>query len=201
MTKFTRQDLYNCIITGLITGFVIWRVLDYLDIRSLPFSLAWFVILVPILWILGVNFGYWLGQWIPFFTRFGKFAAVGFTNGAVDFGVLYWEIASFGVASGLQFALYKTISFFVAMLHSYFWNKRWTFNADQSSGGWKEFFKFMAVTLTSLVINVIVATLVVNAGASLGHDLKLWSGLGTIVGSAAALVFSFLGFKMVVFKR
>jgi len=198
---FTRRDLIYSLVTGVTTGFIAWKILDYIDVFQPPFSLAWLMVIVPGLWIFGVNLGYWLGHRLPFFTRFGKFAAVGFTNAAIDFGILYWEIATFGVAIGLKFSLYKTISFAVAVLHSYFWNKRWTFNATQSGGGLEEFLKFMGVTLSSLLVNVVIATLVLNFGVSLGHDPKLWSGLSAIVSGAVALVFSFLGFKMIVFKK
>ncbi|HYU65014.1 MAG TPA: GtrA family protein [Candidatus Paceibacterota bacterium] len=203
MKKFTSRDLYASIITGIITGFIAWKIIDYLKLYQLPggYSLAWLVVIVPILWIAGVNLGYYFGKQIDFFTRFGRFVAIGFTNTAVDFGVLYLLIAKYGPATGIVFSSYKAISFTVATVHSYLWNKYWTFDSGKTSGGGHEFLKFLSVTVVSLVINVVIATLVLETGVSLGHDPKLWAGIAAIAGSAAALIFSFLGFKIIVFKK
>jgi hypothetical protein len=37
--------------------------------------------------------------------------------------------------------------------------------------------------------------------ASFGVAEKVWANVGLVAGSASALVFSFIGFKMVVFKK
>src|SRR3989344_992981 len=88
------------------------------------------MLVVPVLWILGVNLGYFLGRWVVFFNQFGKFAAVGFTNAAVDFGILNLLIAYYGIVSGLGFSLFKATSFVVAVAHSYLWNKFWVFSSE-----------------------------------------------------------------------
>ena len=89
LNKFTKKDLYFSIITGLLTGFLAWKIFIFLELPEfVGISYAWLTVLIPILWILGVNLGYFLGQWLGFFDQFGKFSAIGFTNAAVDFGVL-----------------------------------------------------------------------------------------------------------------
>lgn len=195
----SKKDIRNILITGLTTGIVAWRVFLFLgktDIAGLPVEFLVFVF--PVLWALGVQFGYLLGQWMPFFNQFGRFAAIGFTNFAVDSGVLYLFIASFHATSGIYFTLFKTASFCVAIIHSYLWNRTWSFEQKQGVGG-REFISFALVAGLSLLLNVSIATLV--AGLSHGVSNEIWAGVAAIAGSAAALVFSFIGFRLLVFKR
>jgi putative flippase GtrA len=155
---------------------------------------------VPVLWILGVQFGYVLGVAFKPFEQFGRFAAIGFSNAAVDFGVLYLAIALTGNAVGLAYSLVKAVSFSVATVHSYFWNKSWAFDASGSRGGATEVARFVSVALASLVVNVVAASTVVALGPQ-GTDARAWAGIGAVVGSAAALVFSFVGFRIFVFRK
>src|SRR3989344_1601299 len=111
MKILSRRDVIYALITGLTTGLIVWRILVFLG-KSLPLgvssvTLVW---LVPILWLVGVQFGYFLGLFIKSFVRFGRFAAIGFTNAAVDFGVLYLLIGLTGLAAGLAYSLFKAIS-------------------------------------------------------------------------------------------
>ncbi len=223
--KFSKKDFKFSVVTGLLTGVIVWRILDYLDIseiclggssygasapgtmdlvRYCNYSLGWewLVVIVPILWILGVMLGYLLGKWIGFFNQFGKFAAIGFTNAAVDFAVLNILIANTGHTSGGYYSLYKAISFLVALINSYILNKYWAFEASESGGGAMEFGKFFGVALVAIVINNAVASIVVNSiEPVLGLDPRAWANVGAVAGSAAALIFSFIGFKLAVFRK
>jgi putative flippase GtrA len=198
--KFCKKDLLFSIITGLTTGIIVWRIFLFLDI--MPEYQQYFmhaVWIVPVLWIIGVNLGYFLGRFIGFFNQFGRFTAVGFTNAAVDFGILNFLISWSGEAGGPMYSVFKAISFFVAFLHSYYWNKIWVFEAGQSGGGSREFGKFLGVAIMSILVNVGVASLVVAVAPSSPETANVWANLGAIAGSASALVFSFVGFRLLVF--
>lgn len=206
--QFTKKDFYFSIATGLITGFSAWQIFNFLEITKFKdISFVWFLLLIPVLWIWGVNFGYFLGRWFRFFNQFGKFAAIGFTNAAVDFGVLNLLIANTGISGGGRYSVFKAISFMSAIVPSYFWNKHWAFNSSQgdaltSSTGGFEFAKFMSVALVSIFINTGTASLIVNYVDPLGGlNVQIWANVGAIAGSAVALVFSFVGFKVAVFKK
>ncbi len=205
VSKFTKKDFYFCIVTGLITGFSAWKVLSYLGRPTeFGYSLAWLMVVVPILWILGVNLGYFLSRWFGFFDQFGKFAAIGFTNAAVDFGVLNLLIANTGIFGGGWYPVFKAISFLCAIIPSYFWNKYWAFSGDgpASSTGGFQFAKFMSVAIFAIFINDGTASLIVNYVHPLwGLNPAVWANVGAIVGSAVALIFSFVGFKLAVFKK
>src|SRR3989344_3464343 len=232
---FTRKDFYFSITTGLITGIIAWRILKFLwmteiriwgrsiencrilqtidcqPIYSIYFSSDWLILLVPVLWILGVNLGYFLGRWFAFFNQFGKFAAVGFTNAAVYFGILNFLISWSGFNKGLWYSVFVAVAFVIATSISYFWNKFWVFSSvrpgftdgqpdNQISGG--EFGKFLTVSAVAGLVNVGTASSVVNLmNPVLGLTLDQWANVGGVAGSAVALVFSFIGFKLAVFKK
>lgn len=214
---FTKKDFYFSVVTGIITGFVAWKIFGYLAIDIFRnISPAWLMLVVPVLWIIGVNLGYFLGRWFGFFNQFGKFAAIGFTNAAVDFGVLNLLIANTGILSGGWYTVFKAISFVSAVIPSYFWNKYWAFSsniepaAGEESGGRGlpagrqgfEFAKFISVAAVSIFVNTGTASLVVNYVDPLGGlNPATWANVGAVAGSAVALIFSFIGFKLAVFKK
>lgn len=200
--KFTKRDLVFSIATGLITGFSAWRIFNFLKVPVYGgTSYAWLLVIMPVIWILGVNLGYFLGRWFGFFNQFGKFVAIGFTNAAVDFGVLNLLIAATGVSTGIWYPVFKAISFVCAVVPSFFWNKYWAFEAGGTGKGVAEFLKFMSVMILSVLVNDGAASLVVNyVHPILGLSTPAWANIGAIVGSAVALIFSFTGFKIAVFK-
>jgi putative flippase GtrA len=197
-----RTDVRASLITGLTTGVIAWQLAEFL-LPPLPFGFDAILLvpLVPVLWLGGVQLGYTLSRGVSFFLRFGRFAAIGFTNAAVDFGVLFLLIGLTGYAQGLAYALFKTVSFMVASAHSYVWNKYWAFDAGTSHGGAGEATKFFAVALVSVVVNVIVATAIVAVGPLGDLTAPQWAGIGAVFGSASALIFSFIGYKLFVFHK
>ncbi len=199
----TKRDIIFSAVTGFYTGFIVWRIFEFLEVpRFNGTSFVWLVVLVPVLWVLGVGLGYFLGRWFLFFRQFGKFAAIGFTNAAVDFGILNFLIFYFSITAGVFFSVFKSVSFVGAAIHSYFWNKYWAFSAGATSISGQEFLKFFSVTVIALLINVAAASVVVNLiGPQFGLSPKVWANIGAVVGSAVALIASFVGFKKVVFKK
>ncbi len=203
MAKFTKKDLFYSVLSGLMTGFIAWKVFDFLNISKIyGVSFAWLVVLVPILWVIGVNLGYFLGRWLAFFNQFGKFVAIGFTNAALDFGILNLLIFLTGITGTIWYSVFKITSAAVSMTNSYILNKNWAFEAGKSGGGGMEFIKFISVSLFSLFINVLMASLVVNfIHPVFGINAKGWANIGAVVGSASGLIFNFVGLKLAVFKK
>lgn len=202
MQRLSKLDIRAAIITGLTSGIIVWQLVDFL-IPRIPFGLnaAVLVVVVPIFWLLGVQLGYFLAQYFEFFRRFGRFAAIGFTNAAVDFGVLFLLIGLTGSNTGFYFALFKALSFVVASVHSFYWNKFWAFDSGASGGGVGEAARFFGVAAVAVVVNVLAALAVVAAGPLAGLDANQWAGVGAVAGSATALIFSFIGFKIFVFHK
>ena len=98
--------------------------------------------------------------------------------------------------------MFVAISFTIGTVHSYFWNKFWVFSTTNDKISGEEFGKFIGVSVIAGLVNVGIASLVVNfINPILSLTLDQWANIGGVVGSAIALVFSFVGFKMAVFKK
>ena len=201
MRTLSKRDILFATTTGLTAGLIAWAVLAYLQ-KSLPlgFGPAWLVLMIPTLWLAGVQLGYFLGRWLPFFDQFGKYAAIGFTNFAVDAGVFNLLISLTQVTAGPGYAAQKTASFVIAVTHSYGWNRWWAFESQQTDRK-KEFFKFLAINILALIVNVGISTLMIT----ILHrpdtiTPEVWANIGAVFGSACALIFSFLGLRLIVFK-
>ena len=200
---FTRKDLYFSVITGLIAGFIAWRIFIFLELPEfIGISYAWLAVFVPILWILGVNLGYFLGRWFEFFNQFGKFSAIGFTNAAVYFGILNILIFWSDTNKGVWYSVFVATAFIIATFHSYFWNKYWVFESGKSKISGEELGKFFAAYILAGLVNIVVASGVVNIlDPMFGLTTDQWANMGGVVGSATALVISFIGVKATVFKK
>jgi putative flippase GtrA len=128
--------------------------------------------------------------------QFVKFFVVGVSNTLVDLIVLNWLIWLFSISAGPGYSLFKAISFIIANLNSYFWNKKWTFKTARG-----DFRQFFVVSLVGLLVNVAAASFVVNfIGPQFGLTSKIWANVGALTGSVIGLLWNFLGYKFIVFK-
>lgn len=210
----SKKDYYLSFFAGLLIGVLVLPILRSAK-PDLYDKLSLFVV---IFFFLGAPFGlavfHMISRKIAIFWQLGKFAVTGFLNFCVDLGILslltfilkdYFHIDSKSlVITGISFltfySLYKTISFVISNVNSYFWNKHWTFEqgSDKKSG----FFQFFIVSLIGLFVNVFFASLVfklVPPVAGLNSDQ--WGLIGAVVGSAMGLAWNFIGYKFIVFKK
>lgn len=200
--KLEKKDLVYGAINGLIFGALIPIALKNVGFQISPTLYLIIAVSFMILAAFGIYIGYLLSRFIGFFFQLAKFGAVGAANFAVDFGVLNLLIFSTGLAAGWYFTFFKSISFVVAVINSFFWNKLWTFKKKQQKDTQKEFFQFILVSVIGLLINVGVASLIVNVVGPMGSiGDKTWANIGTAVASLVVLTWNFLGYKFIVFKK
>jgi len=111
--------------------------------------------------------------------RFIKFAIVGASGTVVDFSVLNLVHLAFGAGLFLS----NTISFSVAVMNNFIWNRLWTFPESQQRPFGKQLLQFVAVNVVGLVINQSVFL-------SLNHYVfEPWLGeLGYNVAKACAII-------------
>ncbi len=195
-----RSDIISALVIGEIVAVFLIFVLKNLGyfFNSLWLSL----VVLPILALLALYITYLLGRKFPAIFQFGKFASVGLANFGVDLGILNILMLISGTAGGVAYSFFKGISFIVATIHSYFWNKFWTFRKTETKEMGKESLQFFVVSLIGLVINVGVASLVVNLiGVQWGLSAAIWGSLGAVAGSISGLAWNFLGYKFIVFKK
>ena len=195
-----KSDILAVLILGEIVAVFLIFVLKNLGYF---FNYLWLLLIVlPILALIILFVLYVAAKKIPVAFQFGKFVSVGLANTAVDFGVLNFLIFLTGITLGIYYAIFKGISFIAASIHSYLWNKFWTFQKKEAGQAGKEIVQFFVVSLIGLVINVGVASLIVNSiGPHWGVSLKIWANVGAAVGSITGLAWNFLGYKFIVFKK
>lgn len=139
---------------------------------------------------------------IQLFIQGFKFILVGLLNTAIDFGALNLLMFLTKTEQGFLYSLFKGISFSIAVINSYFWNKYWTFNAEKTQDKTSEIGKFLIISIVGFLINVGVASLIVNLiGAQLGIGEKIWANLGAMAGTGFGMVWNFVGYKLWAFKK
>jgi len=205
MASIGKKDYLIGALAGIFTGILTLRIFYFLEIYF-KFQELFFILAIPFLWALGVWFGGFLSRWIPFFAQFGKFAVIGFLGAAIDFSLLNTISYATGITVGLTVGWINIPGFLVAVTNNYFWNKLWVFSAESgfAFGGkiqsiWDNFPKFFGVTLIGLLINS--GTIIILTNFSLGFDDKIWLNISKIFANALAMIWNFIGYKFIAFKK
>lgn len=212
--RITKRDYEFAVGAGLLIGLLLLPVLrtaspelfSKFAIAIVPF----FLLATPI----GLRIAFYMGQKVAIIYQIAKFGLIGVLNTLVDLGVLaattlffssVLQIKSTDILIGVVtfYSLYKAISFIVANISSYFWNKYWTFDQGTKKQTKSEFLQFFAVSVIGFLINVFVASVVFKM--ILGSLSQMNSGqlglLGAAAGSIAGLAWNFIGYKLWVFKK
>jgi putative flippase GtrA len=132
-----------------------------------------------------------------------RFSLVGAVNTAVDLGVLNLLIFTTGTgATGLRYAVYKTIAFFSAVLNSYLMNRSWTFERVAGKTQMLEGSQFLFISILGWFVNVGSSWYVATyTRPALGIGPRLWPSIAALVGTAVSLGFNFIGYKFWVFAH
>ncbi len=203
---FRKSDILSSVILGELVAVFLLLISKNLE-RDIPMldiliKSKWLVFfLVPALATFGVYGTFRLGRRNPVFFQFGKFLTIGLSNTAIDFGILNLLMFLTNIESGYFYSIFKATSFLVAVINSYLWNKFWTFENTGTAIG-KEVLQFMTISGVGFVINVIVASFIVNVIGSVGGiSPRLWANIGAFAAIVISVVWNFMGYKFVVFKR
>ena len=134
--------------------------------------------------------------------QFSKFIVIGVLNTGIDFAILNFLMWHSGIYSGRYIILLNAISFSVAVINSYFWNKFWIFRAKETTQTGKEFFQFIAITLIGMAINTaIVYSVTTLISPMFGLSEGLWANLAKVAATGISLIWNFTGYKLLVFKK
>lgn len=200
----TKIDFYIVSLVGFLTGVFAVPTAINLGLRNAPLLII-LPLVFPILFIIGLAAVSFLSRFVPPFAQFGKFAAVGLSSTAIDFGVLNILSLTTGITAGFILGGVNIPGFGVAVVSSYFWNKFWTFKAvgEVGEGGiFQDFPKFLAVAIVGLVLNssiVIFTTTYVPPFFGLNPQTHL--NIAKVIATLLVLIWNFLGFKFLVFRK
>ena len=211
-TNLSRKDLKFSFVAGLLIGLLSMPV-----IRAAKPDLyeSIFFTIVPFFFIatpLGAVIAFKISQKISIVWQLAKFIVIGVLNTVVDLGFL--SLLTFTMKSSFDinatdtlmlsltfYSLYKGLSFIVANINSYYWNKYWTFgeNIKKSSS---EIIQFFTVSIIGFFINITTASYVFGSIDPIGGlNSDQWGLIGAAVGSIAGLLWNFIGYKLWVFKK
>lgn len=158
-------------------------------------------IIVPLLCTSAIYVSNKIGKnWLTV-RQFSKYALVGLSNLTIDFGVLNILIYLTDRDRGIYFTVFKAISFSIALINSYLWNKFWSFENRGVTRARRQFMTFVTVALGGLLINVVLASFIVN---SINVDFvssRIWANIGAIISGFAVMGWNFTGYKFVVFRE
>jgi len=150
---------------------------------------------------LGIAIGYLLGKIHPVIYQFTKFGAAGTLNSFIDLGAINLLITVTGITAGYGYALFAFIGFLLATTNSFIWNKFWTFGAGEGGVKLGQTFAFYGITAIGALLNVGMASFIVNSVASPGLPPAAWANVGGLAGILAAFAWNFLGYKFFVFRK
>jgi putative flippase GtrA len=126
----------------------------------------------------------------PGLEQFIRFGLVGLLNTAVDGGLYFLLTRRLGLGDAEILA--KVISYTVAVLNSYMWNRSWTFASRRSPR--YTLLPFALVNFFGLAVN----SGVMYAGL---HLLRLVDGLALILAMSTTFLWNFTMSKLVVFRE
>lgn len=99
----------------------------------------------------------------PGVRQLAKFCIVGFSSFVIDFGL--FNLLHFKGGWGIGGA--KTLSFLVAVCNGFYWNRRWTFQANGGDAK-AQYPKFLLTNTIGLVLNLTMMTVAIIEATNLG---------------------------------
>ena len=195
-----KKDLTYAFIAGLITGVFLIPTLKNNNI-IIPYQNFILLLALPLAALVGIAIAKIIGRYVKVIFQLAKFTLTGVFNASIDFGILNILMVFSGITAGVGYVIFKSVSFIIANLNSYFWNRMWTFE-EKGGGESGEYLKFLIVSIIGLLINVGAASFIVNfTNPSFNFNDNQWANIGAVVGSFAGLLWNFLGYKLIVFKK
>lgn len=201
-----KRDLIISYVLGWIIATFVY-VIRFSLIEEVPSELILFFnkfiifVFIPVLATLAVYFAFKVAKDRRVVRQFSKYALVGCSNLTIDFGILNVLIYLSNRDQGIYYSVFKAVSFVCAIFNSYLWNKFWTFENLDISQAKKQFIKFIIVASVGLLINVVVATIVVNDLRVESIPSRIWANVGAFSSLVAVVLWDFLGYKYLVFRE
>jgi len=192
-------------IIGLFTAVFLHLLLAVNEISFSAFGVQFHPWMLYMVFPVGEMVGYFIVLHIFSHVRVlveaSRFAIVGFFNFVLDVSLLSALSQKFDIYSGAGIILLNIIAGSVAVLNSYYWNRKFTFQ-KQTDANVGEFGAFLFVSIVGLVINttvLFILTTFVTPFAGITEEQFLT--LAKIISIFISLFWNFFGYKLFVFKK
>lgn len=199
--EMKKSDVIVALVIGEFIALLSFGILKNLGLEEKLFYCVW-PIFFPVFCLFSLWLAWLFNKKIPIIWQAAKFILVGVLNTIIDLGVLNLLMWIFNITAGPLYSVFKGSSFIVATINSYLWNKFWTFEKKETKPGIKESSQFFLVAGIGFLINVGVASFLVNIlGPQFGLSQKIWANAGAITATFCGMTWNFLGYKFIVFKK
>ncbi len=197
-TSMRGRDLLFSVVAAVLTAVFLPPTLQEKGINLLSQFPTYYIYVVYIVAALcGMCVLYWLGKKVAVLWQLAKFGLVGVLNTAIDFGILNYLSSYLGINEGLQLIPIKAVSFVIALVNSYWWNKNWVFEGKKKANP----LAFTIVSVIGISLNVgTVYVLTTLVAAPSGFSGQMWLNAANVAATFLSLTWNFLGYRLVVFK-
>lgn len=201
----TRKDHFLATFIGISFALFSIPILRNIDLPFLKLSFATVVFLIIFFAVfanIALLIASIIGKKIPVIFQIAKFSAVGAFNTFLDWGIVNLLMSLTGIFFGFWYSVFNGISFIIASLGSYLWNKHWTFSSGGKGPATGNILQFFVVSLIGLGVKVGTASVVVNLIGPVGGIVEgRWANIGLASATLLSLIWNFLGYKFWVFKK
>ncbi len=143
--------------------------------------------------------------------QISKFIVVGLLNTSIHFFILNVLSQMTGIQKGVGIAVITGIAFVAANTNSYFFNKNWTFKDREKEKEVAKFSTFFIVSVVGFFINISVVYLITLIPPFLNQEIllksiggsagALWINFAALTAVFFSLIWNFIGYKYIVFKK
>jgi HAD superfamily phosphatase (TIGR01668 family) len=155
----------------------------------------------------------------PVVKQFLKFCIVGGTSTVIDVGLHYvllfslhfgdsvgsWLVQNLPWAFGgaekpvdAAVPVFKVLTASLAILNSFYWNRRWTFNIRGKEERMAQLHKFVAVAVIGMILNTAITTGLYNVIPD--HPRRSWA-IATAIATVVVAFWNFSGQKLWTFRK
>jgi putative flippase GtrA len=123
-------------------------------------------------------------------------------NTSIDYIVLFSLSKITGITGGTALIPLNVISFTIATTNSYFLNKNWAFHDQSHAHEGKKASLFLLVSIVGVAINTaIVFAITTFIDPMFGAQPRTWLFGAKVVATGISLIWNFIGYKLIVFKK
>jgi len=207
--EFSKGDFWRAFWAGELIALLALPVLENLSLlEALGGAFARRALVAA--WLLLMPFAAGFGLYLvyrvlaprfPVAFQLGKYGIVGILNTFMSLGIFNFLILISGVAVGLIVDGFAFIAFALTVTNSFFWNKYWIFDVDDSARIKSEYIKFFSVSGTIALFNLLLVHVWVNTlGAPSDFDPKLWANIIFVITIPISFFGNYFGYRIFVFR-